>query len=227
MSRRPAPEEARAYPKWPKPGGDTLRLFVAVELPDEVRRALGATIDAMKAAGVDAGVRFVRAEGVHITLKFLGSTPKARVPAIEAGLHDAVATAAAIDLEPGRIGTFHGRRHEPYLFRGRESYPSNIRVIWLHLGGDVAALQALAASVEAQLQPIGFPGEQRAFYPHLTLARMRDDSTREDRERVYDALRALEPPAVPAFRVDRVSLMQSTLARGGAVYRALATFPLG
>jgi 2'-5' RNA ligase len=226
VSGRPAPEEARAHPKWPKPGGDTLRLFVAVELPDEVRRALGATIDAMKAAGVDAGLRFVRPEGVHITLKFLGSTPSTQVPAIEAGLRDAVAATSAIDLHPGGIGTFHGRRHEPHLFRGRESYPSNIRVIWLHVGGDVAALQALAASVEAQLQPLGFPGEQRAFYPHLTLARMSDDSTREDRERVYHALRALEPSAVPSFRADRVSLMQSTLAPGGAVYRALATLPL-
>jgi len=223
-----------------------LRLFVAVELPDDVRRALQDTIDALRAAGATSGLRYVRPEGIHITLKFLGATPEGRVQTIATGLRLGVRGAAPFELQPQEIGTFHGRRHEPYAFGYlREAYPSNVRVVWVGLRGDTPppspeypafgtphALTDLAERVESALNPLGFPreldghGNPRPFFAHLTMARLRDDSSREDRERLFHLLREFEAPPFPSFRVERVSLMQSTLQRGGAVYGALATFPL-
>ena len=218
-----------------------LRLFVAIELPDVVRDALAAAIDTLRAAGVDEGLRWVRPEGIHVTLKFLGSTPPAIVPEITAGLDRAVAGVTAFDLQPEGLGAFHGGRNLHFTRQyPRESYPTNIRVLWVGVAGDIERLADVASRVEAELQPLGFPGEKRAFSAHLTLARVRDDADADTRRRLSHEL---EPflskstqvvgryrpdlaPQFPSFRAERVSLMRSTLARGGAHYDALATFPL-
>ncbi len=190
----------------------TLRLFVAVELPDEVRGALVSTIDALRRAGAQDGLRWVRPEGVHVTLKFLGAVPLGRVLAIVDALKTGLRAAAAFDLQPAGVGSFGGRR--------------NLRVVWVGVGGDIEALSALAARVEAALAPLGFPPEQRPFAAHLTLARVWEDAPSSGREALHALLARFEPPPYPTFHVEHVSLMQSTLKPRGAVYRALATFPL-
>jgi 2'-5' RNA ligase len=222
--------------------GGALRLFVAVELPDDVRRALDDAVESLKRAGVDEGLRWVRPEGIHVTLKFLGATPREKVDAIIAGLRDAVSGVAPFELRPEGLGTFHGGRN-PHFTRQyrRERYPSNVRVLWVGVEGDTALLAELAARVEAAISPLGFPTEKRPFAAHLTLARVRDEASKETRERLSSALAPFvsksgvvvgvfdeaRVPKFPRLRVESLSLMQSTLQRGGAVYRALATFPLG
>lgn len=217
-----------------------LRLFIAIELPPPVRDALRAAIDDLRAAGATDGLRYVRPEGVHLTLKFLGATPESRVPAIAEGLRRAAAGIAPFDLQPEGFGAFHGGRHMPHEFRGsRESYHYNIRVIWVGLAGDVDALASLAERVEREIEPLGYPREKRAFFPHLTLARVRDDADRPTRERIYEAVCPLlskssrsadyRPELVrtfPSFRADHLALMRSTLAPGGALYDEVETFPL-
>ena len=215
-----------------------LRLFVAIELPDEVKQALVEAVRALRGAGVDDGLRWVRPEGVHVTLKFLGPTPPERVPAIIDALRDAVRGVAPFDLQPSGIGAFHGGRSQHFTREyPRESYPQNIRVLWVGVHGDTAALAALADRVEGALNPLGFPREKRAFSAHLTLARVRDDASRETRIALSEALRpflsegsitpavfdAARVPVFPAFRAERVSLMRSTLLRGGAVYDEVAS----
>jgi 2'-5' RNA ligase len=218
-----------------------LRLFVAIELPDAVRDALAAAIDTLRANGVDEGLRWVRPEGIHVTLKFLGSTPPALVPEISAGLERAVSGVAAFELRPEGLGAFHGGRNLHFTRQyPRESYPTNIRVLWVGVACDTERLAGLAEHVEAELQPLGFPGEKRKFAAHLTLARVRDDADADARRRLSHALEPFVSestqvvgrfrpelvPAFPSFRAERVSLMRSTLVRGGAHYDALATFPL-
>lgn len=190
----------------------SLRLFVAIELPDGVRAALERTAEALRRAGIDREVRWVRPEGIHVTLKFLGPTPQPRLPEIERALSAAFAGARGLRLQPGELGSFGGRR--------------NLRVVWVGVGGDTAALSALAGRVEAALAPLGFPTEQRPFAAHLTLARVRDETPPAERERIHDALQRLHVPDLPAIDVRAISLMQSELGRGGARYHALATFPL-
>jgi len=219
----------------------SLRLFVAVEMPDEVRRALADAAATLRRAGVDDGLRWVRPEGIHVTLKFLGATAPARVPEISSALAGAVAGVRPFGLRPEGLGAFHGGRNLHFTRQHpREAYPTNIRVLWVGVAGNTDQLAALAGRVEAALQPLGFPGEQRRFAAHLTLARVREDADADTRRRLAEALQAYlskstqtagryRPelvPAFPPFRAERVSLMRSTLGRGGAVYDALATFPL-
>jgi 2'-5' RNA ligase len=182
----------------------------------------------------------VRPEGIHVTLKFLGAVAEERVPAINTALRLGVRDAAPFAIQPSGFGSFHGGRHTPYEFRGRrEIYHYNLRALWMGVEGDVEALSSLAGRVEAALNPLGFPTEKRAFQAHLTLARMQDRAERDERIAAYEALEPylslstrsgrFDPDLVPAFPpipVRRVSLMRSTLQRGGAVYDALQTFPL-
>jgi 2'-5' RNA ligase len=189
-----------------------LRLFVAVELPPEVQRMLAATIDALKRASPGDAVRWVRPDGIHLTLEFLGATPEERLPLIHTALRLGVRDAAPFEVTPLGVGSFGG--------------PRNLRVIWVGVGGDGGALANLAERVAGAMAPRGFAKEARSFNAHLTLGRVRDTAGRDDRARLHDALSRFDPPDYPAFRVDHVSLMESTLGPGGAVYRQLAEYPL-
>jgi 2'-5' RNA ligase len=190
----------------------TLRLFVAIELPDETKRELTRTIERLRdAIGGDA-LRWVRPEGIHVTLKFLGAVEPERVEAIQTALRIGLRDVDAFTLRPEGAGSFGGRR--------------NLRVVWVGVGGEVEALARAASAVEGALAPLGFPTEQRAFNAHLTLARIRDDAPASERERVHAALGAFRAPAFAAFHVEHVSLMRSTLGRGGAVYDAIGAFAL-
>lgn len=189
-----------------------LRLFIAIELPAATRDALAATIDALRRSD-DAGIiRWVRPEGIHVTLKFLGAVAPGRIDALRGALGRATHGVPPFSLQPEGAGSFGGAR--------------NLRVVWTGVGGARGALAALAARVEAEVSPLGFPAEQRAFNPHLTLGRVRDDAPPDARARFHDALARYAPPAYAPFDVAHVSLMRSTLGRGGAVYDAIATFPL-
>ena len=94
------------------------------------------------------------------------------------------------------------------------------------LGGQIESLVTLAAAIDAALEPLGFKTETRAFNPHLTLARVRDDVAPDDRARIHDVVTRVVPPSLPTFPATAFSLMESKLQRGGAVYRQVAVFPL-
>jgi 2'-5' RNA ligase len=226
----------------PDAASKTLRLFIAIELPPDVRAALAAAMLQIQQRGDSSALRWVRPEGVHLTLKFLGAVPHQRVELINTALRIAVRDAAPLTLQPDGFGAFHGGRlaagRTEFRMR-RESYSHNIRVLWIGLGGDTGALSALAARVENAIAPLGFPTEKRPYFPHLTLGRARETSTREQREQLWNAVEPLLSkssrtgnfdsslvPEFPAFTVGHVSLMHSTLKPGGAEYRALARFPL-
>ncbi len=188
---------------------EELRLFVAIELEEPVLRALGAAQAELRRHGLGS-LRWVRPEGVHLTLKFLGETPADRVPAIRQALAAAVKGVAPHALSLGAMGTFGGR---------------NPRIVWVDVAGDVETLRGVQARVDTSLQPLGFPRESRRFSPHLTLARVRPETAREMAGPIAKALEAVMPP-VAEIPVREVSLMRSRLGPGGAAYERLATFPL-
>ncbi len=189
-----------------------LRLFVAIELAADVKRALHATIASLRAAIGGDSLRWVRVEGIHVTLKFLGAVSTARVEAIDAALRNATCGAAPFALQPQGIGSFGGSH--------------GLRVAWLGLVGETERLASLADRVEAALQPIGFERERRPFAAHLTLGRVREGALPDERSRVHRLLAGMSTSELPAFRVEHVSLMRSTPSRGGATYDSLSTYPL-
>ena len=186
------------------------RLFVAVELPGPVLEAVGRLQHELQ-RHVPRGMRWVRPEGIHLTLKFLGETPRERVPAIAEVLAGSVAGIGPHELSLGAMGTF-GSRGAP-------------RVVWVDLEGDVETLGRLKGQVDGALDAIGFPREKRTFTAHLTLARVRPESAREVAEPLAQALRSTSV-AQATFPVRELSLMLSKLGPGGAVYTRVASWEL-
>ena len=184
----------------------TLRLFIAIELPGNVLTALNQVQHELQREPALTRLRWVRPEGIHLTLKFLGDTPEAKRADIEAAITRSVAGVAAFELHLGRVGRF-GSRNSP-------------RVVWIDVGGETEALGRLQSQVEGEVSPLGFPGEKRAFSPHLTLARVPPEKAREVAAPLEDAMSRLTvPPAT--LQATEVSLMRSELQRGGAVYTQL------
>jgi 2'-5' RNA ligase len=153
----------------------------------------------------------VRPEGIHLTLKFLGEVPARRLEAIERVLARAVREPFRFSVQMAKLGSFGGS--------------TGLRVVWVGLEGEVEGLVRLAARVDAALEPLGFPRERRPFAAHLTLARVKEGASPQDRRRLFELVRSLEPPSLPALTLDVVSLMRSTLEPGGARYQCLARFP--
>lgn len=186
------------------------RLFVAIELDGHVQQALNRLQHELQRNPLN-GLRWVRPEGVHLTLKFLGETPREKVASITQALAASTAGIAPHELSLGKLGTF-GSRGSP-------------RVLWVDLEGDLEQLRRLAEQVERALMPLGFPPENRRFSPHLTLARVRPESAREVARSLEQAVAAVTAPKA-AIEVREVALMLSKLGPGGAVYTQLEAFPL-
>jgi RNA 2',3'-cyclic 3'-phosphodiesterase len=180
-----------------------MRVFIAVDLPDQVRNNMGEVERDLK--GVSNSARWVAPESIHVTLKFIGEIPEARVAAIDSAL-------AAIQWP-----SF------PVIVRGVGCFPNNhaARVFWVGL--ESPALAGLAGEIDRRMQELGFEKEQRPFRPHLTLARARD--MRIDRSLVVACERFLHHD-FGSFEAERFHLFQSTLKPSGAVYNKLKQYPL-
>ena len=190
---------------------ERLRLFVAIDLPEDVRESLGRLQDDLRRHDL-SGLRWTRPDGVHLTLKFLGETPATSLPAIEGALDRAVRGVPSFRLALGTPGTFGGRRGP--------------RVLWVDVEGELQPLQQLQAAVERELAAAGFAPEERGFSPHLTLARVPQPPRPGLAERVARALEAVAA-ARGEFEARELVLMRSRLQPGGAVYSRVAAFPLG
>lgn len=184
------------------------RIFIAVELPDNVRTFL--TREIARLGRALPGVRWVEPASLHLTLAFLGELDDALASAKRATEAAAVAS-VPFTLRTGALGTF-GPRHAP-------------RVIWLGVAGEVPRLLATQEALAQRLEEAGFPREQRPFSPHLTLARLKASLAPEVLTRLQALLR--EPPQEYAsWRVNEISVMKSELGRGGARYTRLQAYPL-
>jgi 2'-5' RNA ligase len=191
----------------------SLRLFVALDPPDAVRRRLAAIQGELRgAAGRSADeVRWVRVEDVHLTLQFLGAVPEERLPAVTA----AVAAVAAASPQQLHLEV-----------RGAGAFPSarRARVLWAGVTGEVAPLASVATELGRQLAPLGFPPEERAFSPHLTLGRSRDQRGLPG---LAAALARCGEGVSARWAVTELVLYRSHLSPQGARYEALSRARLG
>jgi RNA 2',3'-cyclic 3'-phosphodiesterase len=191
----------------------TLRLFTALELPPALRRQLADLISAFSASLPRGSVRWVRAEGVHLTLKFYGEVSQDKVPGLQASLRQAAQGASPLQLELEGLGTF------PNAVRPR--------VIWVGLKGDLERLGALQRMVEEGAAPLGFAPEARGFSPHLTLGRVNAEWRPADKQKLGEAFARLGPGLHGRFTAETLSLMRSDLRPSGAVYTCLLAAALG
>lgn len=184
------------------------RTFLALELPEVVKRALRRKIDHL--GRVMPGVRWADPDGLHLTLAFLGELDDERLAAATQSASEVAAAHAPFTLRLAGLGTF-GSARSP-------------RVIWVGVEGEKASLLKVQSALADDLEARGFPREERAFSPHLTLARLKKPLS-------DDALTALaraqrEPAANVTWHADAISVMKSELLRPAARYTALSRWPL-
>ncbi len=189
------------------------RVFVALELPEPLKQSLAELIDGFRQRLPPRSVRWVRPEGIHLTLKYYGAVEKERVPELAQALGAVAAQSAPVRLGVEGLGVFPG--------------PLRPQVIWLGLAGDIDRLQHLAEAVEAASHALGFEREGRAFRPHLTLGRVGRGLRPADLQAVAGFARDGHVPSLGEFEADTLSLMNSQLRPGGSVYTALARARLG
>jgi len=182
-----------------------IRTFVAIELPDAVRAFLHKVSSDLRKAGGD--VKWVRAESIHLTLKFLGNVRRETLPDLETEITAALCDQRPFDLQVIGLGTFPNLR--------------NPRVVWVGLGDPSNSLAPVVARLESRLEPLGFPKEKRPFSPHLTLGRFRSAKGNGD---LIEALRQGMDVSGPSFTANHAVLFQSLLKPSGAEYSALRRF---
>jgi 2'-5' RNA ligase len=184
-----------------------MRLFIAIEIPDEIKKEIAEIQRRLKDSGVDAG--WTRQEGIHLTLKFLGEVPEAKISGVMAALAGATRDTNGLRLDVMNVGAFPN--------------PRSARVIWVGVSGDVEKLARLQTAVEDAMAGLNFEREKRVFTPHLTLGRIKYIHSRE---RWLKALDSVKDARLPALEVKAVSLMKSELKPSGAVYTELGRVEL-
>jgi len=138
---------------------DSWRVFCAVELPPEVRAQLQEHIVRLRREVPDAAANWSRVENIHLTLKFFGNVALDRIPAISAAAARAVAEFEPFQIDVGNTGVF--------------PRPSRPQVLWIGVSDTSGNLSAFHQRLENECASEGFPKEDRAYRPHLTIARLR------------------------------------------------------
>jgi 2'-5' RNA ligase len=182
-----------------------MRLFLAIELPDDVRSHLLAARRRLE-AGLPK-IAYTRPDNLHLTLKFLGETDPKKLPAIEQSL--AMIRWAAIDLHAVAIDCFPGK--------------GPIRIVTAAMQGAPGPMRSLVEAIEQRCRFLGYAREQRSYRPHVTLGRARPVLSAKFRQLADDATVDLWPG--PAFQAREFVLMASQLGPEGSVYRVLRRFP--
>jgi 2'-5' RNA ligase len=205
-------DTAPRRPRWPGEGEPGRRLFVAAPLPAAATESIAALVERVRSRGVPGGgrdVRWVRLDGLHMTLRFLGPTLDPRVePAREAVLAAAVG-AASFEIVLGTAGAFpEGGRP---------------RTLWVAVRDGAAALTDLAARMDVALVAAGWPAETRPFKAHLTLAR--SDGVPAGRA-IAETLISEAADARIVATIDRIGLFESLTGGGPARYEPLEVVPL-
>jgi len=184
-----------------------IRSFIAIDLSDPARRRIETLIQELRKS--DAQVGWVRTEGIHLTLKFLGNVAPESIEEIKSALARIASQIAPIRIEPAGCGAF------PTI-----KWP---RVIWVGLGGQIGPLAELVRRVETALVPLGFEPEGRPFKPHLTLGRVKG---RQRLQALQEILLAHSDFAAEPFDAAEVVLYKSELRPDGARYTPLIKAPL-
>ena len=184
-----------------------IRSFIAVELSPPLRQQIENIQNELKRAATD--VRWVRTEGIHLTLKFLGALDEARLEEVAAVLEDCLTGETVFTLTAGSLGAFPNG--------------NNPKVIWLGVQDERGELKSVHETIERGLTGLGFKSENRAFSPHLTLGRV---TSAKGRRAVSRCLETMGGCACGTFAVGEICLFKSELKPGGAVYTKLKSFVL-
>jgi 2'-5' RNA ligase len=190
---------------------EKIRSFIAVELPDELKRALAELQDNFKSAG-NLPLRLVAPGNIHVTLEFLGDVDINITGNITNALEAAIQGTTPFNIEASGLGVF------PNMNR--------IQILWVGLTGDLEKLGQLQKRIEESLKPLGFPPEGRPFTPHLTLARVRDYARPDERRKLGELISATRFEGKYKIDIKAINLIKSQLTPEGPIYTKISTVTL-
>lgn len=179
-----------------------MRLFVALEIPDGIRDAASRLIEQMRPAA--AGARWSRADGIHITLKFIGHIKPELLQPIEAAL-EKICFDQPVNLKFRGLG-FFPNEHRPHVF-------------WVGVQASPITTE-LSVLINQRLEPLGIARETRDFSPHLTLARLEDIKPAA----LLAEIEKLGPVDLGEMTTSEFHLFESKPQRGGSLYTRLKSF---
>jgi len=183
-----------------------IRAFIAIEMPSEIQASLEQVSANLAAELAGVPIRWIPAENIHLTLKFLGEISISNVEllkeilASEAGFH------TAFEISVGELGAFPSQ--------------SRPRVLWVAVQAP-PELQSIRSTLENETARIGYTREKRPFSPHLTLGRVSRNANSGEVRKVCEVLNKYTVGFLGAARVQDLHLFRSDLKPGGAVYTKL------
>lgn len=191
---------------------DNVRLFIAIPLPEPLLKRLEDVKYRLQGKVPHKSVRWVLSEGIHLTLKFLGDTPREKVPKIAEALTVVAQNAPSCTLIAEGLGCFPNLRRP--------------RVLWVGVTEPTGRLEVLQKAVEEAMMALGYRPERQSFTPHLTLGRVRRGTSRREEKQIAEVVAGTSVDQLVEFKADRFELIRSDLKPSGAVYTTLETLLL-
>jgi len=183
-----------------------LRAFIAFELPPPTQDALRVQLLPLRKKLGEHLIRWVPIHNIHITLKFLGDVVDTRVDFLKQMLTRAADACAPFEVQFGGLGSFPTSKRP--------------RVLWvgLHAPGSLTSIQR---TIESSAVSLGYEKEDRAFSPHLTIGRVRQNLSTTEMQIIRSAIESVQLGNIPSVGVDWVHLFKSDLRPTGSVYTKL------
>jgi 2'-5' RNA ligase len=188
-----------------------IRAFIAIELPAEVRARLGELSEKLQRS-LPPVIRWVPANNIHLTLKFLGDTSPTNLEFLAKIMAAEAARRSCFEFTIGGLGTFPSIRRP--------------RVIWVGVQAP-RELDHLQRAIEAEAPRLGYSPDGRPFSPHLTLGRVNQNASPEDVRKISDLILKYPHKNLGSVCVEQVVLFRSDLSQKGATYVPLATAKMG
>ena len=187
-----------------------LRLFIAVEIPAELQQRVYQQTSKLRKE-LEAPIRWVLVENMHLTLKFLGDVSPSNVEFLMQMLRNEAEEIPCFNIQLTGLGSFPSLRRPRVIYIGIQA---------------PAALDALQRAIESASRRLGYESEERSFSAHLTLGRVKQNATATDQQKIRRMIESTQVDLLGSARVDSVHLFKSELKPSGSVYTRLYSAPL-
>jgi 2'-5' RNA ligase len=189
-----------------------VRSFVAIALNEAARRSLIVLQQDLAAQLPRQSIRWIAPESLHVTLQFLGDVPSEKIASIIEALRNVCVGIPTFSFDLVGLGVFPDARRP--------------RIVWVGVHEPSGVLATLHQRVGQALSPLGFPPEERAFTPHLTIGRAMRHAAPADLRAVGEQITRKDVGLIETVPVEHIILMKSDLRPDGAIYTPQALLPL-
>lgn len=196
----------------PTHGVQQVRAFIAIPVPKAVIQVLDDAVKNLDSC-IGENVGWVRTEGIHLTLKFMGNIETGIVERVLEAMSAVVSQFSPFELAISKLGVFPN--------------PRRPRVLWSGVHGEIETLAALQSAIDGALGELGLRQEQRAFSPHLTLGRVRRDVADRQLQRIGQVTEGVKLSVAPSWTADSVNLMRTELDPTGSRHYLVGSASIG